>query len=79
MLQKTGCSGGQGTAGQPPLIPRLTKLQMGPEGHCGGGDRLCLFRRGVLLVEQNPSPAAQGQTGREPLQGAEGWQTGQVS
>lgn len=30
-------------------------------------------------MKQNPSPAAQGQTGREPLQGAEGWQTSRIS
>ena len=77
-LQRQAAVANRGLQGNFYSSPSSAKLEMGPQGHCGAGNRLCLFRREVLLVEQNPSPAAQRQTGREPLQRAKGWQTSSV-
>ena len=56
-VTETDCSSGQGTGGQPPLVP-FGQARNGPRGTLRWRDRLCLFRRGVLIVKQNPSQAA---------------------
>nr|XP_014335892.1 PREDICTED: uncharacterized protein LOC106701179 [Bos mutus] len=58
-LQRQAAVANRGLQGNLYSSPSSAKLEMGPQGHCGAGNRLCLFRREVLSVEQNPSPAAQ--------------------